>query len=220
MTPNNLSTQLKVGISLVTHSFHKWKLWLCLWLEMSGAGVALPKLSILHPSCSQCRIFASLSAGNFHIFSTSNMSYYKQQKIVKKHTGNLNKTLDDLCSSGNVLFTADFTNDPKHLIIWQLQPHTDHYIISCTTTVDYHFKWQNKVLNTIILEKCGIYGTKAIVFRNQFCVCLSHDRARIPPKNHYTANYQMPNKKHRRTKTSCMSTSQAVTLITRERKIW
>jgi len=31
---------------------------------------------------------------------------------------------DNLCSSGNVMFTADFIDDPKHLVIRQLQPNT------------------------------------------------------------------------------------------------
>jgi len=46
---------------------------------------------------------------------------------VSKPTGNLNEMLDDLRPLCNVLLLTDFSDDPKHLVIRQLQSTTTHH---------------------------------------------------------------------------------------------
>lgn len=47
-----------------------------------------------------------------------------------KLTGDLDEMFDDFCSPSDVVLTANFSNDPKHFVIWQLQYNQQAAVVS------------------------------------------------------------------------------------------
>ena len=57
------------------------------------------------------------------------------EESQQKHTGNLYEVFDDLCSSGDVRFTTDFSDHPEHFLVRQLQQ--NNHISSYTVFKEY-----------------------------------------------------------------------------------